>query len=280
MIEKRTSITSKMQIGHILALAQKVHLRTEMEVFLAYLLSCDRLTLIANSNEEVSVEKLAALQKGWLEIQAGKPIAYLTHVKEFYGLPFYVDERVLIPRPETEILVDLVLKYAKNSVLEIGTGSGAIACSVKKLRPDLKVLATDISKEALEVANKNCVQHGVEVELIESDLLTKVPHERFDVLVANLPYIGTVLHAAIEENVGKFEPHLALFGGEDGLDLYRRLFEQILERDGQFKWIMGEIGFSQGEALIALTQAILPTYKCTISRDLQSLDRYFVLERP
>jgi release factor glutamine methyltransferase len=268
-----------MTIGRVLALAQKAGLRTEMEVFLAFLLDCSRLDLIARSEEEIPVESLAPLQKGWIALQDGVPVAYLTQQKEFYGLPFFVDERVLIPRPETEQLVDLALHYAKKSVLELGTGSGAVACSIKKNRPELRVVATDISEAALEVANKNCVQLGVELELLQSDLLEKVPQEDFDVLVANLPYIGTELHAFVSEEVEKHEPHLALFGGKDGLELYRRLFEEVLSQERSFKFILGEVGFSQGEAIRELCTAMFPEATFMLLQDLQGLDRHFVLER-
>jgi release factor glutamine methyltransferase len=268
-----------MTIERVLALAQKANLRTEMEVFLAQLLGCNRLDLIARSDEEVPVEHLAELQKGWIRLQDGVPVAYLTQQKEFYGLNFYVDERVLVPRPETEQLVDLVLKHAKKSVLELGTGSGAIACGVKKSRPNLRVMATDLSKAALEVANKNCVQLGAKVELLQSDLLESVPQEAFEVLVANLPYIGTVRHALIAENVAKHEPAMALDGGEDGLELYRRLFEQIRHQNRSFLFILGEIGFSQGPDIRKLCEDSLPDYTFSLLQDLQGLDRHFVLER-
>lgn len=266
-------------LGRVLALAQKEHLRTEMEVFLAHLLGCSRLDLLVRSEEEVPVEKLAELQKGWIRLQDGLPVAYLIHEKEFYGLSFYVDERVLVPRPETEQLVDLVLKHAKTSVLELGAGSGAIACSVKKSRPELQVTATDISSDALEVASKNCVQLGVEVQLIQSDLLEDVPDATFDVLVANLPYIGTQTHNFIADNVDRHEPHLALDGGSDGLELYRRLFDEIVEQKRDFDVILGEIGFTQGKDIEKVCQEKLPNYRFTLLQDLQGLDRHFVLER-
>ncbi len=250
-----------------------------MEVFLASLLGSSRLDLIARGEEEVPVDKLSDLQKGWIRLQDGVPVAYLTHQKEFYGLSFYVDERVLVPRPETEQLVDLVLKHAKVGVLELGTGSGAIACSVKHRRPELKVVATDVSPEALEVASKNCVQLGVDVNLVESNLLEKVPGGGEDVLVANLPYIGTVDHAFLAENVEKHEPKLALDGGEDGLRLYARLFDEIKEQGRTFAYIFGEIGFSQGLAIRGLCAEKLPGYRFTLLQDLQGLDRHFVLER-
>ncbi|MFA5793050.1 MAG: peptide chain release factor N(5)-glutamine methyltransferase [Candidatus Gracilibacteria bacterium] len=268
-----------MLIGEVLRLAQKAHLRIEMEVFLCDLLGLNRLDLVANSKDEIPVEKLALLQKAWVKIMNGVPVAYLTHKKEFFGIELYVDENVLIPRPCTEQLVTWALSKAQDSVLEIGTGSGAIAIAIKKTRPELKVVATDVSSSALVVANKNCVQCGVDIGLIQSDLLDEVPQENFDTLVCNLPYIGLVEHASIAENVEKYEPHLALFGGEDGLELYRRLFEQIRMQGRGFKYVFGELGFSQGEAIRSLACELLPEMEFTLRQDYEGLDRHFLLER-
>ena len=139
-------------------------------------------------------------------------------------------------------------------------------------------MATDVSSEALEVASKNCVQLGLEVELLQADLLENVPSVEADVLVANLPYIGRVTHADLAENVRKHEPHLALFGGEDGLSLYERLFDQIKAQGRDFQFILGEIGFSQGEDIRKLCKEKLPAYRFSLFQDLQGLDRHFVLE--
>lgn len=267
-----------MTIADILAKAQKLRLRTEMEVYLAHLLGLGRLDLIANNEKEIPIEKLSELQASWLKIQDGYPVQYLTHEKEFYGLNFYVDERVLVPRGETELLVDYVLKSKVESVLEIGTGSGAISVSLKKTNPLLRVVAAEVSEDAIKVANKNIVQHEVDVKVIQSDLLENVPDGDFDVLVANLPYIGEEEHNFISENVERYEPHLALFGGSDGLRLYAKMFEQILAKGFSFKWIMGEIGFTQGKAFRDLALELLPDYSCEIHKDLQDLDRHFILE--
>lgn len=267
-----------MRITDLIKKAQKVRLRAEMEVFLAYLLGCSRLDLIAQGEEDVPVELLADLQKGWAKIMDGYPVAYLMKKKEFYGLDLYVDERVLVPRGETERLVEMALERKPKRVLEVGTGSGAISLALANSDGELEVVAVDVSEDALEVANKNVVQCGVKVELLQSDLLENVPDEKFDGLLANLPYIGTEVHDAICENVQKHEPELALFGGSDGLRLYARLFEQIAEQGREFDWIMGEIGFSQGEDMRALCEEKMPAYKCEILEDLQGLTRYFVLD--
>ncbi len=268
-----------MRITDLIKKAQKVRLRAEMEVFLAYLLGCSRIDLIARGDEDVPVELLADVQKGWAKIMDGCPVAYLTNEKEFYGLSLYVDERVLVPRGETERLVEMVLEKKPKRVLEIGTGSGAISVALAKSDDKLEIVACDVSEDALEVANKNVVQQGVKVRLLQSDLLSNVPNEKFDGLVANLPYIGTEVHDAICENVQKHEPAIALFGGVDGLRLYAQLFDEIQEQGREFDWIMGEIGFSQGDDVRLLCESKLPDYKCEILEDLQGLTRYFVLNR-
>jgi release factor glutamine methyltransferase len=295
-----------MKIGDIIKKAQKEKLRTEMEVFLAHLLGWDKADLLIRSEEELPVECLAELQKGWTRILDGVPVAYLTRSKEFYGEDFYVDERVLVPRGETERIVDFVLERAEKGgakagdvaagsvrILEVGTGSGVLAVSLKKAKPDFEVLAVDVSEKALEVASKNVVQHGVGVELFQSDLLGDLPDsifgDRINFLIANLPYIGTKSHDAIDENVQRHEPDVALFGGEDGLRLYARLFDQVRELSSGvwkdvkcksvcFDWIIGEIGFSQGADVRDLCAEKLPDYKCEILEDYQGLTRYFILE--
>jgi release factor glutamine methyltransferase len=266
-----------MQIAQILSKAQKSQLRTELEVFLAHLLDCSRLDLIARSDEEVPVEHLAALQMGWMRILKGYPVAYLTHEKEFYGLNFYVDERVLIPRGETEFIVEFVLEQKLSSVLELGTGSGAIAVALAKTQPNLRVCAMDVSVKSLEVAALNIARHEVDVELRESDLLAQAPDEDFDVLVANLPYIGTESHNFITDSVADNEPHLALFGGPDGLGLYRRLFDEIKEAGRNFKFIVCEIAFSQGPDAREMCKKYMPNYAFELKQDLQGLDRHFIL---
>lgn len=277
--DSEVSSINKMQIAQILSSAQKEHLRLEMEVFLCHLLNKSRLDLIAHGEEEIPVEKMSELQLAWTALKAGKPVAYLTHEKEFYGLPLFVNESVLIPRPCTELLVDWTADVAQRKVLELGTGSGAISLALKTKRPELKVTATDVSLDALAVAQKNAKALNLDVEFVLSDLLENVSEKDFDTLVTNLPYIGTETHADIDENVLNHEPELALFGGADGLDLYRRLFDQIREGGWTFQSILGEFGFSQGQAILEVAEKHLPQYAFTLRQDLEGLDRHFLLER-
>lgn len=266
-----------MRCGDLIAKAQAEQLRSEMELLLCSLLNCERLDLIAHPERELPVEQLGALQLAWARVKKGEPLAYILGVKEFYALDFKVDSRVLIPRGESEFLVEKALELPKGaSVLEIGTGSGAIAVSVKKTRPDLTVVAGDVSAEALEVAKANAELHGVDVNFVESDLMANIEGD-FDLLLANLPYIGTQEHDFIMPTVALYEPDLALYGGEDGLDLYRRLFEEVKARD--IAVMVGEIAFTQGQAIAELCEQAMSEYSFELVQDLQGLDRHFILKK-
>jgi release factor glutamine methyltransferase len=153
------------------------------------------------------------------------PLVHLTNKREFYGLDFYIDKRVLTPRIETEKMAEWAIKYAPKSsrLIDVGTGSGALAVVIKKQRPDLKVWATDVSAEALTVARRNAAAHQVDISFITSDLFADVKGS-FAVIVTNLPYLRD--DAGLMPEVQK-EPAVALFGGHDGLDLYRRFLGQL-----------------------------------------------------
>lgn len=275
-----------MTISELLNSAQKSNLRSEMEIYLAYLLARDRMSLIRERDFEVPVEKMSALQNAWIKILDGYPVAYLTNKKEFFEIPFYVNEDVLIPRPETEHLVNHVLNCVKSlyeygiqtvKVVEIGTGSGAIAGALKTLNKDLEIVATDISEKALDVARRNFQNLNLEIDLIQSDLLKDVKERNFNILVTNLPYIGEVENHFIADNVRKFEPSVALFGGFDGLDLYRRMFDQILEKRMNLDFILGEIGFCHGEKIKKIVNEKFPFADLKIEQDLNGLDRHFII---
>lgn len=269
-----------MTIKEILEKSQKAKLRTEMEIYLAFLLKKNRLQLLSHGEEDIPVGKLADLQKAWVDILNGKPIQYLTNRKEFYGIDFYVDERVLIPRDETEQLVDLVLKHAskKAKILEVGTGSGAISIALKSTNQEFDIFACDVSKDALEVAKIN--SKNLDIRFIESDLLEAIPNEDFEILVANLPYIGEVKNHFIADSVKNYEPAVALFGGYDGLRLYAKMFDQVLAQKRNFKFIFGEIGFSHGLAIKELCEQKFPHGNFRLSQDLSGLDRHFMVENP
>lgn len=190
-----------------------------------------------------------------------KPVQYTKGHVEFYKLKFIVTPDVLIPRPETELLVDEVLSFITQNpkkqykVLDIGTGSGNIAIAIAKNVPQVKVIATDISNAALEVAKQNARFHQVnhQITFLQSDLLTNLPSHSSsgnsdpEIIVTNLPYIPSARIPYLDSSVKDFEPQVALDGGEDGFELYRKLFKQIAEKGWKPKLLIGEIDYTHGD---------------------------------
>ncbi|MBU1019404.1 MAG: peptide chain release factor N(5)-glutamine methyltransferase [Patescibacteria group bacterium] len=248
----------------------------EAEVLLGFVLEKSREWAIAHDEEEVSSEDLKKFHGFWVRLQKGEPLAYLTNDKEFFGLKFYVDKRVLVPRPETEALVELVNDLDCQKVVDVGTGCGNIACSLA-LNSDLEVCATEVSQEACQVARKNIEDLGAKVELFCGNLLEPVKDRDFDIIVANLPYIGRERHNLVADNVAEHEPDVALYGGDDGLRLYEEMFEQINEFGMKPRYILGEFGFLQGEEVLDLMKKYFPGAEFEIKQDLSGLDRNFVV---
>jgi release factor glutamine methyltransferase len=192
--------------------------------------------------------------------QNGEPIQYITGETEFYGLPFRVTPDVLIPRPETEHLVEKALELAggfdRPRIVDVGVGSGAIAVALAYKLPEARMTALDISPAALEVASGNAERNGVldRIRLLQSDLLTSVADERFEMVVSNPPYVPSTDRDSLSVEVREHEPALALFAGEDGLDIYRRLIPAafaVLEAGG---FLLMEIGYGQSVAVGAQLQ--------------------------
>ena len=200
----------------------------------------------------------------------GEPVAYLTNHKEFYGRDFYVDQRVLIPRPETELIIDLIKQYAQsqNSIADIGTGSGCIAITLAKELPNATINATDISTGALEVAKKNAASHNVEINFQHGNLLEPIKDKKIDIIVANLPYLNTAL---------PHEPAQAFLAGKDGLDLYRQLFTQIAALGQTPRYVIIEIDPDQVSALMEIIKQQLPQTTIDIKKDLAGLDRILII---
>lgn len=251
----------------------------EAEVLLAFLLGKPREFLLTHPEEMVQEDKLREFELSIQKREQGIPLAYLTHHKEFYGLDFYVDERVMIPRPETELLVDLGIKYyrqfglQKGTLLDIGTGSGNIAIALAQHLLNSKIIASDISSDALEVAKQNAETHEVfqRIQFFQSDLLANVNVEA-DGIVANLPYIGTEKFNFVEGNVKRFEPNVALFGGVDGLTIYERLFQQVKTLK-KLQFICFEIGFLQRETLEIILNNFFVQDSVHFHQDLAGIDR-------
>lgn len=201
-----------------------------------------------------------------------KPLEYITHETEFMGLPFCVDEHVLIPRQDTECLVEEILPYVKGKdVLDLCTGSGCIGISLGVLGECRSVTLADLSQEALQVAAQNAASNHVAVTLVQGDLFESI-EGTFDVIVSNPPYIPTAEMMELMPEVREYEPHMALDGKADGLFFYRRIIEEsseYLRRGGRLCF---EIGYDQGEAVCSLMKKA--GYDLvTIKKDLAGLDR-------
>lgn len=211
--------------------------------------------------------------------KADTPTAYIKGFIEFYKLRFKVTPAVLIPRPETELLVDLVLQVKPNTLLDIGTGSGNIAISAAKSLPALKITAADVSKEALEVAKHNAKFHGVEkqIHFLQSNLLSKVT-QHSEVIVANLPYIPKERIPYLDSSVKDFEPYVALNGGSDGFELYRKLFLQILEKNLYPNYLFAEIDHTHGETAVNEALKYFPKCKAEVKHDLTHRQRILIIE--
>lgn len=259
--------------------------RLDAQVLLAHVLGVERSTFYAYPEREVPDEQVTQFLQLIERRREGEPVAYLVGHKEFYGLDFVVDPRVLIPRPETELLVEAALAQIRRRmtassfpiVADIGTGSGAIPVTLAVEVPELPYLyASDISPEALAVARLNCQRHHVEkrVRLLQGDLLAPLP-EPVDILTANLPYVGTDEMQILAPDVRAYEPHLALFSGPQGLMLLERFCREA-KRSGLLKpgsVMLLEIGYQQREPLTHLLLELWPQATVTCRQDYAGWDR-------
>ena len=230
--------------------------------------------------QEVTEEEEVFVKEIFQQLVAHKPAQYIIGQADFYGMQLKVDERVLIPRPETEELVELIL--AENpetnlSVLDIGTGSGAIALALAKNRPDWSVTAADISQDALDVANENAKKQNLQIFLKKSDCFTEIS-EKYDIIVSNPPYISREDESEVGLNVLHSEPHLALFAAEDGLAIYRRIAEDAKDylKDGGKIYL--EIGYKQGQSVPELFRKHLPDKRVRTLKDQFGQDRMVVVD--
>ena len=250
--------------------------RLDAELLLAHVLGVGRAQVVANLRDELSeqvCEQFMALTARRADLE---PVAYLTGEREFYGMMLYVDRRVLVPRPETELLVDLALRAARSAprkelrVADIGTGSGAIALAVAAHLPEARVVATDLSIDALDVARRNIQRHGLgeQITLLHGAGLGVLPGQ-VDLLLSNPPY--TVL-AEVDENVRRHEPHLALDAGPEGLAVIRELIVDA-PRYLDHGTMLIEIAAWQGPAVVDLAVGAFPGAGIAVHRDLAGLDR-------
>jgi release factor glutamine methyltransferase len=244
---------------------------------LAFVLSKPRTWILAHPETQLNDGQCEALHSALSDASTGMPLPYIIGHWEFYGLDFIVTRDVLIPRPETELLVDKGLEWLSNHsgrllASDIGTGSGCIAISLVVNQPELKVYACDISEKAIQVAFRNARKHGVEdrVHLMTGDLLGALP-EPVDMVCANLPYIPSAKLDGLR--VAQQEPRLALDGGPEGLDLIRRLMVQCSEKVKPGGLILLEIEAGQGSQVIHMANSILSTPEVRCHQDLAGMDR-------
>ena len=264
--------------------------RLDAEALLLHLTGKNRawlLTHAANPFGGCTATQYAALLQRRLR---GEPIQYITGACEFYGLPFRVTPAVLIPRPETEHLVDTAIQLRmgapglasepwEGSILDIGTGSGAIAIALAHHLPQARVTAIDLSTSALALAQENAKHNGVFVRFLQGDLLAPVAGETFDLIVSNPPYVADTDLATLDPEVRDFEPHAALFAGPDGLAVYRRLIPAAFAALTPGGWLVLEIGYGQSESVPALCAAA-GFHRIATTPDLQGIPRVVAAAHP
>jgi release factor glutamine methyltransferase len=232
-------------------------LRSEAELLLRSVLGCERSHLIAYAEEAVDSSRAGLAQEQFARRRAGGPISYITGWREFYGIRLCVTPDVLIPRPETELLVELVIERVASGsrVLDLGTGSGAIAIAIACKRPDLAIVGTDISEAALAIARRNARDHRLDIELVHSDWFEALGPGRFDLIVSNPPYIAAG-DAHLERGDVCFEPRVALVGGEDGLACIRTIAMQAPSRLRPGGRLLLEHGYDQGDRCVELLREL------------------------
>jgi release factor glutamine methyltransferase len=229
--------------------------RLDAELLLAHALGLSRIELYTQYERPLDDDELAACRELVRRRGLREPVAYVIGSWGFHGLDLAVDARVLVPRPETELLVDRCLELLEGverpRLVDVGTGSGAIALSLKSERPDAEVVACDISQDALDVAAANAARLGLDVELHLSDLLAQVPGDGFQLVVSNAPYVSEREMADLEPEVAEHEPRLATVAGPDGLEVYRRLLPEAAGRLVHGGSLALECGSGQAPALVA-----------------------------
>jgi release factor glutamine methyltransferase len=270
-------------------LASDEHLRPtasrDAELLLLHTLQIPRVTLIAHPDGELSASQRTAYEDSIARRRHHEPIQYITGQQEFYGLTLKVTSAVLIPRPETEHLVEAVLKLLPTNqplkIADIGTGSGAIALALATHLPQAEITALDISPEALAVATTNARDHNVadRIRFLQSDLLSALDREAetFDAIVSNPPYVAETDRATLHPQVRDYEPATALFAGKTGLDIYRRLIPQAFNALKPNGLLALEIGHDQQDSIAMLLQT---WHNLFFVKDLQQIPRVALAQRP
>ncbi|GGB12309.1 release factor glutamine methyltransferase [Macrococcus hajekii] len=229
---------------------------------------------IVMDRSEITQEMRGLYEAGVEQLAAGVPLAHITGFQLFYGRPFQVTDDVLVPRPETEELVERALAHLGGTVADIGTGSGCIAITLA-LEANADVLAVDISEQALTVAAHNAEKLGAEVKFLQGDLLEPIIecHIKLDMLISNPPYIAEHEKTIMSDSVLNYDPHLALFADDNGLALYKRMIDDLplVMKDNSI--VLFEIGHAQGKALEKYITALYPQIDVKIEKDINQFDR-------
>ncbi len=272
-----------MTVEELIVLGKKYTSSTHAKMLLAILLEVNPLELLTILDKVVEVDKVNLYKESLKALSENRPIQYVIGHVNFYGLKFKVNENVLIPRFETEELVENIKNYLEKKnitnpkILDLGCGSGVIGLTLKHFFPNSLVTLVDISEEALKVAESNAKTLVLDVNFIKSDWFSNVPIDKYDVIVSNPPYIMN--DEEIEEIVKNNEPAIALYGGNDGLDCYRSILKDINKYLKDDYLIAFEIGYLEGEKLKELIKETIPNSKVTIKKDLSAKDRMLFVEK-
>lgn len=275
------------EAANILSASGVAEPRMTAAVLLAFITGRNRAYLIAHPEAEIAGEELARYQEATRRRAGGEPLQYITGVQEFYGLEFEVSPAVLIPRPETEFVVEAALKHPQphDTIIDVGTGSGCIAVTLAARLPAARIVALDISADALAVARRNARRHGVldRIEFIESDLFSALSSAakpwRAGCIVSNPPYVSRRDEATLQREVRDFEPEIALYGGEKGTEFLTRLLQESPRWMNEGGELITEIGYDQEASVSQLASELGWTVR-ERTKDLQGIVRVLTLDHP
>jgi len=224
--------------------------KLDAQLLACYACNITQTTIIAHPNQTLTTQQLELFKTSLNKRTKGEPLAYITGSKEFWSLEFNVNKHVLVPRPETELLVELTLNMISNlerpRILELGTGSGAVAISIANERSDCYMIASDVSQHALEVAKDNALKHKTKINFIKSNWYENIPKEKFDVIVSNPPYVASN-DPHLENNVLRYEPENAVISGDDGLEDIQKIILGATTYLSNKGYLLLEHGFQQNE---------------------------------
>ena len=276
--EQLTISQALQQATNLLADRQVDVPRLTAEVLLGHVLGVEKTHLYAYPEKTLSPGQIEQLDDGLRQRIAGKPTQYITGRQEFYGITFRVDQDVLIPRPETELLVEEALERISeiDRILDLGTGSGCIGVAIKANAPATHVVAADIAGRTLPVARRNAADHGLEIEFVQTDLDDAFRSASFDMVVCNPPYVPLKDLPGLQQEL-RYEPGQALFGGQDGLAIYRRLIATVGRVPKPEGWLMLELGYNRRSAVGAILRGT-DWHLSIVRAELPCIDRVVAVQ--